>query len=42
MTLEEAKALLLPIHATLGIVALMVGFVAIRVQKKKGRHTQLG
>jgi hypothetical protein len=42
MSLEEAKALLLPIHACLGILALIVGFVAVFARKRRGRHTSLG
>ena len=42
MELEQAKIILLPIHAGFGIFALILGLVALLAPKKKGRHTRLG
>jgi len=42
MNLETAKAILLPIHAAVGLAALCLGFMALRARKERGRHTRLG
>ena len=42
MDTETVRSLLIPLHAVLGIVALICGVTALVLRKKRGRHTQFG
>ena len=42
MDLEQAKEILLPIHAVVGILALLLGGFALFAKKQRGTHTRLG
>ena len=42
MELEQAKTILLPIHASFGVLALIFGFIALLTKKEPGKHTRLG
>tara|TARA_Y100001968_G_scaffold264922_1_gene253958 strand:- start:1942 stop:2595 length:654 start_codon:yes stop_codon:yes gene_type:complete len=39
---ETVRSLLIPLHAVLGIVALISGMTALLLRKERGRHTQFG
>ena len=42
MELDAAKAVLIPVHGTLGAAALLAGGVALFARKRRGRHTRGG